>query len=118
MATIKFVVHVDESDLDSIRRITRCAQEAPLVALANAVPDGLDARGWTAAVLAVWEGVRLHPPAEQLAEWIQDASPRDERTDGSYLAHSEYHRAIAPLGPRPAPYRRKAPGLPLDMGDD
>lgn len=96
----------------------RRAAEAPLVALVNTVPKGLDPVGWRAAALAVWEGVRLHPLPGQLVEWIRCEAPREERTDGSWLAHSEYLRAVAPQGPRPKPERRRAPGLPLDVDAD
>lgn len=40
--------------------VTRRAREAPIVALVNAVPEGLDAIGWRAAVLAAREYWQRH----------------------------------------------------------
>jgi hypothetical protein len=123
-------------------RDERRAKEAPLVALVANVPEGLDANGWRAAVL----GFTDHPapvnafekvprlanalrefvtvlavaraPMADVAEAIVDTQPDDDMRTGRVLqALHAYARAIAPPGSRPAPFCRKPPGLPLDMGE-
>jgi hypothetical protein len=120
----------------------RRTKDAPLVALVANVPDGLDANGWRAAVL----GFTDHPapvnafekvprlanalrefvtvlavaraPMADVAEAIVDTQPDDDMRTGRVLqALHAYARAIAPPGSRPAPFCRKPPGLPLDMGE-
>lgn len=117
----------------------RLREEAPLVELVKAVPDGLDPIGWRAAVL----GFTDHPapidainkvprlaialrefvttcaltraPAEDVAAVIVGSQlDHDMRTGRVEQALHNYTRAVAPSGPRPEPYRRRAPGLPLD----
>lgn len=116
---------------DGFRERERRAKEAPLVALVVAVPEGLDARGWTAAVLAFREALPSTPSNSAAEAWDKmgmTASLRDVARSavsfhigGSSLvdvAATAYACAIAPPGPRPAPFRRKAPGLPVDDGRD
>ena len=85
----------------------RRAREAPLVALVADVPEGLDARGWRAAVLAC---VEVQSP-ETVARWIEDGSLRQWVIDAIRVkargpaAHAAYLRAIASPGPRPQPER-------------
>jgi hypothetical protein len=106
------------------RRAHRVATEAPLVALVAAVPDGLDARGWTAAVLAHVEHLRCGSISIQWAElardfetWLRAELQRASGSEYARDAAAAYRRAIAPPGPRPAPFVRHLPGLPCDMGD-
>jgi hypothetical protein len=119
----------------------RPAQEAPLVALVAAVPAGLDPAGWRAAVLAANESFApLRGDIEHAEEWgeklarglasalsggDEDAVVQATKArPGSWTAVAvlkgcrAYARAIAPRGPRPAPFRRRAPGLPLDIDAD
>jgi hypothetical protein len=99
----------------------RYRREAPLVALVNACPEGLDPRGWQAAVLAAAEVVlrgEWHPDeALAFGKHVEAAI----RSDGCLLAfedaHAAYHRALQPTT-RPVPFRRRAPGLPCDDGRD
>ncbi|MEK9646169.1 MAG: hypothetical protein VW547_11560 [Alphaproteobacteria bacterium] len=126
---------IDESDADfryRIRSIVRAESEAPLVALVAAVPEGLDPVGWRAAVLAVAEATsrdenratRMRAPDtidEDVIAWLRATigKPCDLPTwTTRRRMHDAYRRAIAPQGPRPAPFRRKAPGLPVDDGRD
>lgn len=107
----------------------RRAREAPLVALVANVPEGLDANGWRAAVLAVHEhfphSSLVGPPGtwaknSDFGAWLRlalagslpmrAASPYAQGLDA-------YRRGVQPPPARPAPHRRRAPGLPLDSGE-
>lgn len=133
---------------DCVRARNRRAREAPLVALMNTVPEGLDANGWRAAVLAVNEiggfnfaaddaGKRLtltlraylgvlatgHETALAIAEDVfrEDCDNVEQRSRSRQVAHpiNAYRRAIAPPGPRPKAERRtRALRLVLDHGED
>jgi hypothetical protein len=98
-------------------RAERRAREAPLVALVNAVPDGLDANGWRAAVLAVHEVFPHKALAGPRGAWADGAGPglaaaiRGEcrvRDDAPYASGiAAYRRAIAPHK-APPPERKGA----------
>ena len=110
----------------------RQRQEAALVALVNAVPDGLDARGWAAAVLAIEE--RRSRSALFRSEATPDLVDRygvaailrrgtlEEGHDGAMQrgALAAYQRAITPH--RAPPPERKRGGrdarVVLDDGRD
>jgi hypothetical protein len=109
--------------------LARRAREAPLVALVAAVPEGLDANGWRAAVLAVAEARSIGDLSSVFVDGAMSEATKalsGSRDVGggesriypmARLAVAAYRRAVAPQGPRPAPLRRKAPGLPIDMGE-
>ncbi len=113
----------------------RLREEAPLVELVKAVPDGLDPIGWRAAVLGLRERHVLNGRFSATEATVTDAKnltvmlqrfaadiargvPVEEAqtaTNSRCLAMTTaYARVIAPRGPRPEPHRRRAPGLPLD----
>lgn len=107
----------------------RRQQEAPLVALVNAVPEGLDPVGWRAAVLAVHEhhgqfADRLRGDlfAEWLAPVLREGLIAGE-VDGYHgLGYLEglaaYQRAIAPRV-KVAPERKvRGPMIAVDDGRD
>lgn len=126
------------------RERERRAKEAPLVALVNACPERLDPVGWRCALLGYTDhpapedvfakvprlasmlrefvalrtaGMSVEAAADRLF-WIA-AKEDDEMATGRVVqAMRNYARAIAPQGPRPAPERRRAPGLPVDDGRD
>lgn len=101
------------SNLGCAGKALRLREEAPLVELVKAVPAGLDPIGWRAAVLAVHEGYHgavVHG-AETIESWVRHG---DGGMVSGQQARAAYARAVAPKGPRPEPYRRRAPGLPLD----
>lgn len=116
----------------------RRAAEAPLVALVAAVPEGLDPIGWRAAVLAFVENAPQDKAVRECAlshvneagavieGFVLDGAeptairphPDDRVTFTAatmWAVCDAYARAVAPQGPRPAPERRKSPGLPLDV---
>lgn len=111
----------------------RRQREAALVALVNAVPDGLNATGWRAAVLAVEErrltsrALSHHESAAELCAKLRIADilrlgkiARDEDGFVQHAALDAYQRAIAPHK-APAPERRrggKAVRLTVDDGRD
>lgn len=83
----------------------RRAREAPLVALVSQVPEGLDATGWRAAVLAYRETKKSRPVDGTAATVI-----RALVTDALYVDSPEacaYYRAIA-LHKAPPPERKGA----------
>lgn len=103
-------------------------REAPLVALVNAVPEGLDPIGWRAAVLAVCE--KMTPQDwqdDQTGEWLQRCALGKESPDGRHrasikvVAWTAYQRAISP-----APkvervritWKTRGPVLSVDDGRD
>ena len=113
----------------------RLREEAPLVELVKAVPAGLDPIGWRAAVLGlrerhvlngrfspteatVTDAQNLTAMLQRFAADIARGVPVEEAqtvTNSRGLAMTTaYAWAVAPRGPRPEPYRRRAPGLPLD----
>lgn len=116
----------------------RRAREAPLVALVNAVPEGLDANGWRAAVLAVDEANSRDQRREDRCRaagtihedaiaWLiaNKGRPCDLPTwTTRRKMHDAYARAIAPKGPRPAPerkgatWRERGPRIVVDHGED
>lgn len=106
----------------------RRAAEAPLVALVNAVPEGLDANGWRAAVLAVvdydpgilraWSHLGL---TEALRSFVIGPCYCKDPQGVWLVMRDAYRRAIAPQGPRPKPERKiggRAVRLVLDSGED
>jgi hypothetical protein len=108
----------------------RAKQEAPLVALVAAVPEGLDPIGWRAAVLAVDEA---HPESDR--EMRLRADKRISDPSGQWLVanvnrpcdlpgwsvnrimHDAYHRAVAP-GPIKADSERKQRTSSIRLPDD
>lgn len=138
--TIDFIVERAAAAPTDDRR----AREAPLVALVNAVPEGLDPNGWRAAVLGYSDtpapegvldkiprlgpmlvafvalrakGVAVDVAAERLF-WEAAENDDDMATGRVVEAMRSYARAVAPQGPRPKPERRRAPGLPVDTDPD
>lgn len=119
----------------------RVMREAPLVALVNAVPDGLDPNAWRAAVLAFHDCnlMRPHPDADSVATFhrldvtgLLRAVIEDARTMGwdravaaihpdsiGYLqrdALAAYRRALTPPA-KVAPERKtRGPVLVCDSG--
>jgi hypothetical protein len=96
----------------------RARDEAPLVALVNAVPVGLDPIGWRAAVLAYMErrGMILDP---QRAPAVVAGLVRGGQDDVA----AAYKRALAPrnkVAPerRGATWKTRGPMLPVDDGRD
>jgi hypothetical protein len=100
------------------------------VALVANVPEGLDASGWRAAVLATVEADRESAIRGAASESLRDDFAETIRTVHRAVTTGQqwiafrwgtgcaaYARALVPQSPRPAPYRRKSPGLPLDMGE-
>ena len=117
--------------VEGYRERARRAAEAPLVALVNAVPAGIDPRGWGPAVLAYHESVsrlpereRPHPEdwghrlAAVLRLGLHSASKGTWTAVALDRGLAAYAHAVAPQGPRPQPFRRRAPGLPVDDGRD
>jgi hypothetical protein len=108
----------------------RAAQERALVALVNAVPEGLDPGGWRAAVLACHEScARLKNYAPHPEEWGVLAAVRGCPTgrEGTWKRAAEdaaaaaYRRAIAPAAPVPrvrATWKTRGPVLAVDDGRD
>lgn len=112
--------------------VARRTREATLVALVNAVPEGLNPIGWRAAVLAVDEA---HPESDRAVrlranERISDPSGQWLRAhvgmtcdlpDWSVhrIMHDAYHRAIATVS-KVAPERRskRAATLSIYLPDD
>ena len=113
---------------DSTPAAMRAKQEAPLVALVAAVPEGLDPIGWRAAVLAVCE--KMTPQDwqdDQTGEWLQRCALCKESPDGRHpaslkvVAWTAYHRAISPAPKVPrvrATWKTRGPVLPCDNGED
>lgn len=113
---------------DSAPAAMRAKQEAPLVALVNAVPEGLDPIGWRAAVLAVHEhhgryADRLR--GDLFAGWLAFVL-REGLTAGEvdgyhglgYLEGLDsYQRAIAPapkVDRQRLTWKTRGPVLPVD----
>jgi hypothetical protein len=106
--------------------VTRRAREAPIVALVNAFPEGLDPIGWRAAVLAVHEcqsryGSPIH--GDHFAAWLMHSLREDiDDCDAGtpYVAgYHAYHRAIAPVA-KVTPERKvkTAETLSIRLPDD
>lgn len=103
----------------------RRRRDTPLVALVNAVPEGLDATGWRAAVLAVREEYldgdawTMRAVIEHTATCLRgQGEPVSETTRRAIAA---YRRAIEPhkAPPRqPLTWKRRGPALPVDDGRD
>jgi hypothetical protein len=103
----------------------RKRRETPLVALVNAVPEGLDPVGWRAAVLAYFEHAQdSRKVGLMVAPTLLPQLIRGEVAIACY-AHvvAAYHRAIAPrakVAPerRGATWKTRGPALPVDDGRD
>lgn len=108
----------------------RHRKEAPLVALVNDVPDGLDATGWRAAVLAVEERrhtqavLSHHASAATLCRLLDIVAVlrRGHITDGEdglvqVAALGAYRRAIAPHKAPPPERRRGGRDVRLVVDD-
>ncbi len=111
--------------------VTRRAREAPIVALVNAVPEGLDPIGWRAAVLAVDEA---HSDSDRMARARADKRISDP--SGQWLAanvnkpcdlpdwsvnrimHDAYHRAVTPRVSKTAERKQKTLSIRLPDDDD
>lgn len=115
---------------DCVQVRNRLAREAPLVALVNNVPEGLDPVGWRAAVLAVDEAhimsskARVRWDYERLSEWLPTVLEKgmDECDAGAPYADglAAYRRAVAPhKAPtrQPRSWRDVGPRLTVDIDD-
>lgn len=114
--------------------VARRAREAPLVALVNTVPAGLDPIGWRAAVLAVVEvcGLvslhmmcfRVEDEEEGTANAVEGLSIERQirvgqvRSLAGKHALPAYRRAVSTRGVRVPPHRTASPALPLDVDHD
>jgi hypothetical protein len=108
------------------RRGLRRAEDAPLVALVNAVPSWADPVAWRSAVLALHEAFpsqEAHHLARDLAFLVTDVA-RDSlgpvvTTSARALAWRAYRRAITPhKAPQPERRRARGPVVVVDRGDD
>jgi hypothetical protein len=113
---------------DSTPAAMRAKQEAPLVALVAAVPEGLDPIGWRAAVLAVHECQSRYGSAIQgdhLAAWLMHSlrEGMDDCDAGTSYAYG-YHAYLRAIVPAPkvdrvrATWKTRGPVLPCDNGED
>ncbi len=107
------------------RAADRRQREAPLVALVNACPKGLDPVGWRAAVAAYFELARDSVAARlAVAPTLLPQLLRGDVVTGCH-AHvvDAYQRALAPRA-KVAPERKgmtwktRGPKLPVDHGED
>jgi hypothetical protein len=104
----------------------RAKREAPLVALMNACPEGLDPVGWRAAVLAMHEnGGGLAGVAffhrDEIGERISiERQLRDDEvfTLAGEIAVPAYRRAIAPRVKVAPERKRRGPAIVVDDGRD
>lgn len=109
-------------------RLIRRAQEAPLVALVNAVPEGLDPIGWRAAVLALHECQSRYGSVIQgdhFAAWLMHSLREDmDDCDAGTPYAAGYHgylRAITPAAPvhrERTTWKTRGPVLAVDDGRD
>lgn len=118
-----------EPSTASRRAIDRLSHESPLVALVNAVPEGLDPVGWRAAVLFLYEDAVPGGHDERLRRWPEwskaplatliavvrgEAALREPVITIGEEAALVYRRALA-FTPKVQPYQRRSAGLPLDL---
>lgn len=123
MFGLLFAVH------DATPAAKRAKQEAPLVALVNAVPEGLDPIGWRAAVLGTMEQLRQIGDDGAEIRWrLTDerlgktgSVERLIREEAYSLPLRLYQRAITPA-PKVdrvrATWKTRGPVLPCDNGED
>jgi hypothetical protein len=103
---------------------TREGREAPLVALVNACPEGLDPDGWRAAVLACHETTGT----DDTIWFVRDENGsgrsierqlREARTpEHEPLLVAAYQRALAPRAKVPPERKRRGPAIVVDDGRD
>ena len=113
---------------DATPAAKRAKQEAPLVALVAAVPEGLDPIGWRAAVLAVHEcQSRYGSPIQggHFAAWLTHSLREDmDDCDAGTPYAAGYHGYLRAIAPAPkvdrvrATWKTRGPVLPCDNGWD
>jgi hypothetical protein len=107
------------------RHDARRAAEAPLVALVNACPEGLDPVGWKAAVLAADEHWRRTAPgyrweAAPFTHWLRVVLSGKAAAPDSAVgeAAAAYRRALTPHKAPPPERKAWGPRLTVDDGRD